>query len=163
MAVLKIIVATDGKNLELARRVRDIATNRSCDSEIIDFSAYELPLYIRKTTGGDLDALKSLIQSLEGPSPWFVLLPEYNGGLPPVWINALTWLSVQHDDFRKMFNRRRIAIGTASGGHGWKALAAMREQFAHLGSDVVGRYLRDAKGAPAKDETIEDILDRLVL
>ena len=163
MADLKIIVATDGKNLELARRVRDIATNRMCDSEIIDLSTYELPLYTRKTPDGDLDALNLLIQSLEGPSPWFVLLPEYNGGLPPVWINTLTWLSVQHDDFRKMFNRRRIAIGTASGGHGWKALAAMREQFAHLGSDVVGRYLRDAKGAPAKDETVEDILDRLGL
>jgi hypothetical protein len=39
----------------------------------------------------------------------------------------------------------------------------MREQFAHLGSDVVGRYLRDAKGAPAKDETIDEILDRLGL
>lgn len=163
MADLKIIVATDGKNLELARRVRDIATNRMYDSEIIDLSTYELPLYTRKTPDGDLDPLNSLIQSLESPSPWFVLLPEYNGGLPPVWINALTWLSVQHDDFRKMFNRRRIAIGTASGGHGWKALAAMREQFAHLGSDVVGRYLRDAKGAPAKDETIEEILDRLGL
>ena len=163
MADLKIIVATDGKNLELARRVRDIATNRMCDSEIIDLSTYELPLYTRKTPDGDLDPLNSLIQSLESPSPWFVLLPEYNGGLPPVWINALTWLSVQHDDFRKMFNRRRIAIGTASGGHGWKGLAAMREQFAHLGSDVVGRYLRDAKGAPAKDETIEEILDRLGL
>ena len=163
MADLKIIVATDGKNLELARRVRDIATNRMCDSEIIDLSTYELPLYTRKTPDGDLSPLNSLIQSLGSPSPWFVLLPEYNGGLPPVWINALTWLSVQHDDFRKMFNRRRIAIGTASGGHGWKALAAMREQFAHLGSDVVGRYLRDAKGAPAKDETIEEILDRLGL
>ena len=45
MTNLKIIVATDGKNLELARRVRDIATNRMCDSEIIDLSTYELPLY----------------------------------------------------------------------------------------------------------------------
>ena len=163
MANLKIIVATDGKNLQLARRVGDIATNRMCDCEIIDLSAYELPLYTRKTPGGDHEALNSLILSLEDPSPWFVLLPEYNGGLPPVWINALTWLSVQHDDFREMFNRRRIAIGTASGGHGWKALAAMSEQFSHLGSDVVGLYLRDVKGAPAKDETIEDILDRLGL
>ena len=163
MANLKIIVATDGKNLELAKKIRDIAMVRMCNSEIVNLSKYELPLYTRKVDDGDSEALNSLIQTLEGSSPWFVLLPEYNGGLPPVWINALTWLSVQYADFRKMFNRRRIAIGTASGGHGWKALAAMREQFAHLGSDVVGRYLRDAKGAPAKDQTIEDILDRLDL
>ena len=74
MADLKIIVATDGKNLELARRVRDIATSRMCDSEIIDLSTYELPLYTRKTPDGDLDALNSLIQSLEGPSPWIGLV-----------------------------------------------------------------------------------------
>ncbi|MBJ09470.1 MAG: hypothetical protein CMB63_05625 [Euryarchaeota archaeon] len=90
MADLKIIVATDGKNLELARRVRDIAMSRMCDSEIIDLSTYELPLYTSKTSNGDAKELNSLIQALEDSSPWFVLLPEYNGGLPPVWINALT-------------------------------------------------------------------------
>ena len=114
MTGLKIIVATDGKNLKLAQRVREIAKGRMCESEIIDLSTYDLPLYTRKTAEKDAEALHSLIKSLDGPHPWFVLLPEYNGGLPPVWINALTWLSVQHDDFRKMFNRRRVAIGTAS-------------------------------------------------
>ena len=54
-------------------------------------------------------------------------------------------------------------MGTASGGHGWKALAAMREQFAHLGSDVVGRYLRDAKNSPASEDSIIDTLRRLGL
>ena len=100
---------------------------------------------------------------MEGTSPWIVLLPEYNGGLPPVWINALTWISVDYEDFRSLFNRRKVVIGTASGGHGWKALAAMREQFAHLGSDVVGRYLRDAKSSPASEESIVDALSRLGL
>ena len=65
----------------------------------------------------------------------------------------------------KSITRQGDCISTAfcRNAYGWKALAAMREQFAHLGSDVVGRYLRDAKGAPAKDETIEEILDRLGL
>ena len=44
-----------------------------------------------------------------------------------------------------------------------EGLAAMREQFAHLGSDVVGRYLRDAKSSPASEESIMDALSRLGL
>ena len=36
----------------------------------------------------------------------------------------------------------------------------MREQFAHLGSDVVGRYLRD-KSPSASEESIMDALSRL--
>ena len=78
MADLKIIVATDGSNLELARRVRDIATSRMCHSEIIDLSTYELPLYTRKTSNDDVKELNSLIQSMEGSSPWFVLLSLIN-------------------------------------------------------------------------------------
>ena len=80
MADLKIIVATDGKNLELARRVRDIATSRMCDSEIIDLSTYELPLYTRKTSNGDLKELNSLIQSLEALLHGSYCFPSIMGG-----------------------------------------------------------------------------------
>ena len=160
---LKIIVTSGGKNLELGRRVQSAASGIGKSSKIIQLDNYELPIYTRANKDDNPKGLRALIDDLEGPSPWMMLLPEYNGGLPPVWINALTWISVDYADFRSLFNRRKIAIGTASGGHGWKALAAMREQFAHLGSDVVGRYIRDAKGSPASEESIMDALSRLDL
>ena len=160
---LKIIVTSGGKNLELGKRVQLVASGLGKTSKIIELDNYEMPIYTRANKEYNPKELHALIDNLEGPSPWTVLLPEYNGGLPPIWINALTWISVDYTDFRSLFNRRKIAIGTASGGHGWKALAAMREQFAHLGSDVVGRYIRDAKGSPASEESITDALLRLGL
>ena len=163
MEDLKIIVTSGGRNLDLGKRVKSLVEGMGKTSSIIELDNYEMPIYTRANKNAKLEHLRRLIQNLEGAAPWIVLLPEYNGGLPPVWINALTWISVDYEDFRSLFNRRKVAIGTASGGHGWKALAAMREQFAHLGSDVVGRYLRDAKSSPASEESIMDALSRLGL
>jgi len=163
MTDLKIIATSGGRNFELAKRIEKIAIKLDIESTILELDDYAMPLYTRGTKDASFEALPKLAGDLDGTAPWILLLPEYNGGLPPVWINSLTWLSVHYDDFRALFNRRKVAVGTASGGHGWKALAAMREQFAHLGSDVVGRYLRDAKNSPASEDSIIDTLRRLGL
>ena len=163
MADFVILIATTGRNRELAEQVMRVASQRDVTAEICDLSSFDLLLYTPANKNLVPAALADLERTLSPQRPWVVLLPEYNGGLPPLWINALTWLSVQGNDFRALFTRRKIGVGTASGGHGWKALAAMREQFAHLGADVVGRYLRHTRDAAAKDETIADVLDRLGL
>ena len=79
---LKIIVTSGGKNLELGRRVQSAASGIGKSSKIIQLDDYELPIYTRANKGVNPKELRALIDDLEGPSPWMVLLPEYNGGLP---------------------------------------------------------------------------------
>ena len=76
--------------------------------------------------------------------------------------NAVAWLSVQGDDFRALFNGRPIAISTFSGGGGMELLVSLRIQLSHLGAQVVGRQLLSNFAKPAKDESIQDLLQRLL-
>ncbi len=65
------------------------------------------------------------------------------------------------DDFRALFNGRPIVIATFSGGGGMELLLSLRIQLTHLGAEVVGRQLLSNHAKPAKDESIQDLLQRL--
>ena len=91
-----------------------------------------------------------------------ICAPEYNGSIPPCLSNAIAWLSVQGDDFRGLFNGRPVAIATHSGGGGMEALISMRIQLAHLGAEVMGRQLLSNYAKPANDDSIDDLLQRLL-
>ena len=43
-----------------------------------------------------------------------------------------------------------------------EALISMRIQLTHLGAEVVGRQLLSNYAKPAKDDSIEDLLQRLL-
>jgi NAD(P)H-dependent FMN reductase len=92
---------------------------------------------------------------------WVICAPEYNGSIPPCLTNAIAWLSVQSNDFRALFNGRPIVIATFSGGGGMELLLSLRIQLTHLGAEVVGRQLLSNFSKPAKDESIQDLLQRL--
>ena len=49
-----------------------------------------------------------------------------------------------------------------SGGGGMELLLSLRIQLTHLGAQVVGRQLMSNGSKPAKDESIEDLLQRLL-
>jgi NAD(P)H-dependent FMN reductase len=78
-----------------------------------------------------------------------------------VLTSAIAWLSVQGEDFRRLFNGRPVAIATRSGGNGHHVMVALRVQLAHLGAQVVGRQLVSTQASPAKDSSIEDLVRRL--
>ena len=79
-----------------------------------------------------------------------------------MFTSALAWLSVQEEDFRSLFNGRPIAIASFSGGGGMELLVSLRMQLSHLGAQVVGRQLMSNYAKPAKDESIQDLLERLM-
>ena len=66
------------------------------------------------------------------------------------------------DDFRALFNGRPIAMATFSGGGGMELLLSLRIQLTHLGAQVVGRQLLSNKAKPPTDESIADLLQRLL-
>ena len=158
-----VIAASNGYNLELADRFAAAARAQGQSAEVLDLTAIELPLFTpRAQAAGAPAALADLQAQLSAAPRWVICTPEYNGSIPPVLTSAIAWLSVQGDDFRSLFNGRPVAMATHSGGGGHTVLTALRLQLAHLGAHVVGRQLVSNKSQPAKDESISDLISRLL-
>tara|TARA_B100000965_G_C19589796_1_gene757396 strand:- start:1159 stop:1686 length:528 start_codon:yes stop_codon:yes gene_type:complete len=161
---LIIIAASNGKNLDLAKRFKTKSNELNLSSEILDLTELNIPLYNpRIHIKGEIPKEITLIKErLFETEKWIICAPEYNGSIPPILSNLIAWLSVSGDDFRNLFNGQPIAIATFSGGHGIGLLTSLRIQLVHLGSQVLGRQLSSCFSKPAEDQTIEDIINRLV-
>lgn len=157
-----VIAASNGQNLALAERFAAAARERGLSSQVLDLTAFDLPLFTPRAMAGGTPAALADLQAQLGAAPrWVICAPEYNGSIPPVLTSAIAWLSVQGDDFRALFNGRPVVIATHSGGGGHTVLTALRLQLAHLGAHVVGRQLVSNGTHPAKEETIADLISRL--
>ena len=88
--------------------------------------------------------------------------PEYNGGVPPVLSNAITWITVKSDKWRYVFNGKFALIGTHSGGDGHRFLNAFRSQLEYMGTNVLARTISVTKEKPLEYESAERILQGLV-
>ena len=160
--MLLVCSATPDKNLILAQRVVDVAQAQGLSSECLELSSLEFPLYgsgdERKPTPEHLNRCVDAFRRAQG---FVFCAPEYNGSIPPVFTNAITWLSVETDDFRALFNDKPGVIATHSGGGGQKVLISMRIHLSHLGVNVLGRELAGNNQKPVADTSINDAVSRL--
>ncbi|ABX07977.1 NAD(P)H-dependent oxidoreductase [Prochlorococcus marinus] len=161
---LLVMTASNGENLKLAERFVLASKKLGAKADLLDLTTLNLPLYNPRThqEKGSPSSINALHEQLVTQPRWVICAPEYNGSIPPVLTSAIAWLSVQENDFRKLFNGRPIAIASASGGGCMELLLSMRIQLTHLGAQVVGRQLASNSKNPAKDESIEDLLKRLM-
>ena len=159
-----VIAASNGENLKLAQRFVDQTRAQGSSADLLDLTTLELPLFTPrvKEQEGMPNGIQPLQQQLMAAPRWVICAPEYNGSIPPVLTSAIAWLSVQGDDFRALFNGRPIAIASFSGGNGMELLVSLRIQLTHLGAQVVGRQLLSNYAKPAKDESIADLMQRLI-
>ena len=161
---LLIITASNGENLKLAKRFAQISNELDKQCELLDLTTLELPLYNPRThaASGIPPITKILNNQMASVPRWVICAPEYNGSIPPVLTSAIAWLSVQEQDFRNLFNGKPIAMATFSGGGGMELLLSLRIQLTHLGAQVVGRQLMSNYKKPATDDSIRDLLHRLL-
>jgi chromate reductase len=160
---LLVITASNGENLRLAERFAASGRQHGLSVEMIDLTELPLPIYNPRlhAAAGIPTGVAELQQRLVAVPRWVICAPEYNGSIPPLLTSAIAWLSVLGDDFRLLFNGRPIAIASHSGGGGVEVLTALRIQLAHLGAHVVGRQLVANRFHPAKDASIDDLIQRL--
>ncbi len=163
-AKLLVIAASNGENLKLAERFIKLGNELGAQSELLDLTEVNLPLYNPRThaSEGIPDLVNTLSQKLSANTYWVICAPEYNGSIPPVLTSAIAWLSVQEQEFRYLFNGRPIAMASFSGGGGMELLMSLRIQLTHLGAQVVGRQLMSNHAKPPKDDSIKDVLSRLL-
>ncbi len=161
---LLIITASNGENLKLAKRFVSLGKELNTNPELIDLTSLDLALFSpqKHSELGIPSKIESLERQMLSNPYWVICSPEYNGSIPPVLTNAIAWLSVQDNNFRKLFNGRPIAMASCSGGGCMELLITLRIQLTHLGAQVVGRQLASNNKSPAKDESIKDILQRLI-
>ena len=158
-----VLAASNGENLKLAERFADEARKLGSNAEVLDLTVLDLPLYRPKAEkNGNPADLARLQERLMAAPHWVICAPEYNGSIPPSLTNAIAWLSVTDDDFRSLFNGRPIAMATFSGGGGMELLVSLRIQLTHLGAQVVGRQLLSNHAKPAQDDSINDLVQRLL-
>lgn len=160
--MLLICAASSGHNLALANRLKELADEMGLPNTIVDLTAAPLPLFTpARDQDGRPEGLDDLEAAFANARGFVFLAPEYNGSIPPSLTNAIAWLSTQTSDFRSLFTLKPAAIGTHSGGGGQKVLVAMRLQFSHLGSTVLGRELLTNGSKPLNEQSARAILEQL--
>ena len=161
---LIIITASCGKNLELSEKFLEKSNELKISSEILDLTTLDIPLFnprihSKENIPLEIEELKKKLFAIER---WVICAPEYNGVMPPALNNTIAWLSVQSDDFRRLFNNRTVLLATHSGGGGAHCLMAMRHQFSFLGSNVIGRTMNLNKSKPFSQEKMDDLVGRVL-
>ncbi|RLA62621.1 MAG: NADPH-dependent oxidoreductase [Epsilonproteobacteria bacterium] len=159
---VSILVSSQGKNLELAKKFLEYFSEKKEKADILDLVALDLPLYSALTEGKLPDRVQDLTKKLVNSKAIIFVAPEYNGSVPPVLNNAIAWVSRTGDDWRHAFNGKPAAIATHSGGGGAHVLMAMRHQLSFIGMNVLGRQVLTNYGKELNTDSMAAVLDQLI-
>ena len=102
MAKILIISATNDKNFELAKDLHQVTSDMDCSTDIICLEDLALPLFSSNVIVDEID-LSSLLEKMNESDGFIFCSPEYNGGVPPVLSNAITWVSIKSENWREAF------------------------------------------------------------
>ena len=150
---------TGSVNKKLAAAAAAELKRAGASVTLIDLADFDAPVY-----NGDIEAesgipqsmqeLRELIKSHEGI---FISAPEYNACVPPIIINAFSWVSrpQQGDDRLAAFAGRFAAIAAASPGAmgGMRMLPRLRDYLAELGLTVIPGIVSLPGAMDAFDDT----------
>ncbi len=158
-----IVVASEGQNLELAKKFEETLKKKDVKTVILDLVKMNLPLYSGSSEKINIPAELMAPYLGEFSSDAFIFVaPEYNGSTPPTLSNFLAWVSRSSKSWREHFNNRPVAIASFNGG-GTNIFTVMRIQLAHLGMNVLGRHVHAHSNKSADVATIEAVCDQLIL
>ena len=161
MKKILIISATNDKNLDLAKELNKIVSTMNIETKLVSLQDLNLPLFdFEKTVDGN--AVENLIDKISKSSGLIICSPEYNGGVPPVLSNAITWISVKSEYWRDAFNGKFALIGTHSGGSGNRFLTAFRSQLEYMGTNVLARSISVSKNNPFNKSSVKKIIKSFV-
>lgn len=162
--MILILSSTKGNNLKLANDLGGVCQEVEMNSKVISLEDYSLPLYTpdEEKSNGVPEKAKELAELFKQASGLIFCAPEYNGSTPPIFNNAIAWISrTDENDWRSCFNGKFSVVTTHSGGGGHKVLVAMRSQLEHLGSVVLPRPILTTYSSPLKSDSALAIVEQL--
>ena len=161
MSHILIIAATSDLNLDLAKNLQVLLSDLGQEAEILELEKLKLPLFGSENRPAT-DTAEKLTDQMIDASAFIVCAPEYNGGVPPILSNAITWITVQTKNWRDAFNGKWALISTHSAGSGYRFLTAFRSQLEYLGSNVLARTIAVSDEKPLDKDSAKRILQGLI-
>ncbi|WP_321469634.1 NAD(P)H-dependent oxidoreductase [Halarcobacter sp.] len=163
MSKIGILVASSNNNLKLGQKLALLAKEQGVETELIDLVSLNLPLYntIEEEKNGIPKEALELASKILSLKAFIVVAPEYNGVMPAVLNNAMSWTSRATKDWRDAFNEKVVGLATHSGGGGTKVLQAMRIQFQHLGANILSREILTSYDKPLNEESAINMISQL--
>lgn len=135
-----ILSSTPRSNFVLSEQIAQVAKEIGLSTDIVELEALALPLYtVEAEKQGIPQSVKDLAEQLIAAPGFVFVAPEYNGGLPPVSVNVLNWISRAGGNWREAFDRKMVLLASSSGGGGANLLRVMNTQLQHLGAIVLPR------------------------
>ncbi len=159
-----IFVASLNENMNLANVIKSKLENKGINSEIINLVDLRLPLYstVEEQEHGIPESAIDLASKILALNAFIIVAPEYNGVMPPVLNNAMSWTSRATKDWRDAFNEKIVGLATHSGGGGAKGLQAMRIMFQHLGANILAREILTTYEKQLNEESAIAMINSLV-
>jgi len=161
MSHILIIAATSDLNLDLAKDLQVLLSDLGQEAEILELEKLKLPLFGSENRPAE-DTAEKLTNQMISASAFIICAPEYNGGVPPILSNAITWITVQTKNWRDAFNSKWALISTHSAGSGYRFLTAFRSQLEYLGSNVLARTIAVSDEKPLDKDSAKRILQGLI-
>ncbi len=162
--MILIISSTKGSNFKLAESLNEVCDQLEIDSQVISLEDFTMPLFTpgQEESSGVPEEAHRLAQAMKEAKALIFCAPEYNGGVPPIFNNAIAWISRTDElDWRSCFNQKFCVVATHSGGGGHKVLSAMRSILNHLGAIVLPRTILTTYSSPLKPDSAQDIVKQL--
>jgi len=161
MGKILIISATNDNNLVLSKELKLILSKIQISVDVISLEDLKLPLFSSEASL-EVGQLDKLLSNLEQCNGIIICSPEYNGGVPPVLSNAITWVTVKSNNWRDAFNGKFALIATYSGGEGSRLINSLRGQLEYMGTNVLARTISVNKNKPLDPDSAKRILQGLV-
>jgi NAD(P)H-dependent FMN reductase len=156
-----ILSATNDKNLELAKDLQQILSDMDFSTDIICLEDLGLPLFNSNVLVDEIH-LDSLLKKMKESEGLIFCSPEYNGGVPPVLSNAITWVTVKSENWREAFIGKFSIISSYSGGDAHRFISAFRSQLEYMGTNVLARSISVSKNKPLDTESAKRIFQGLI-
>ena len=151
-----IVSATSKNNLVLAKQLSEFLDGDT-DVHILNLEDYELPLF-RPGIDCDHEIVIELIERFQKSHGFIFCAPEYNGGVPPILSNALTWITTFTENWRDAFNGKIALLATHSAGDAFRFLSTFRNQLEYLGTIVMPRTITIAGNQPFNNDSVKKII-----
>lgn len=165
MKKIQLIVASNQQNLVLAGKFQQYLAQHHAAINLINLVELNLPMYtaVEESQGGIPRPVLQLLPQMQQADGIVWITPEYNGGLPPVLVNFIAWLSRSGgDNWRSAFSGKKAALATHSGGNGTSALALLRLQLAYLGMNVIGQQIVTTYDKRLNEQSLAAVVAQLL-
>jgi len=165
----KVLIMVSGQdvNKKVAERLIPVGEKFGAITTLLELEKLKLPLYtpgLENNLGRfDKKRVKKFQKMVSDASGFIICAPEYNGGIPPVTLNALTWASkIKPGVWNHAFSGKGVLICSKSGGKGERILKMMRAQLNFAGMKVSTKDLLPGRWGSIDDEKLFQAMNRLV-